>query len=836
MGSLRKPLLPLVILWVTVALVGCDPHRPGPPPAVNGVLDLRGWDFDRDGPVELAGEVEFYWGRHLLPGEARRDAGTTHAVIPGYWNGLLVDGRPISGHGLATYRLTVLIAPRTSRLALQVREVSTAFRLFVNGDLLVSIGSAGETAATTIPDSLPVVVGFTPASDRLDLLLQVSNFHHRRGGAWDVIRLGSEREILQRHERERLFDFFLLGGIFVMTLYHLVVYLFRRNYRATLFFGIFCFLVAMRLLTTDSRYFLQTLTGIDWSLLVKLDYLSFYMAVPVFSLFLRAVFPELPERPVRAVLVLGGLFSAVVILTPVGVFSHTLNIYEAVTVALIGYTVWKIASLIPHQPVEAGVFLLGMTVFCLTVINDMLHVERFIRTGFYAPFGLLFFILSQAFLTSFRLLKAFTVVEGQSIELRDTLESYKQEVLDRIRVEEALRESEEKYRTILNSIQEGYYEVDLSGNLTFFNDSLCSILNRTRDGMIGMNNRQYMSPEAAKRTYDMFVRVYNTGEPAKLFDWEVIASDGSRKTVEASVALMRDARGAPVGFRGVVRDITERRRAEEQAKLHQQQLMQAGKMAALGVLVSGVAHEINNPNNFIMLNAPILKDAWASALPILDEYYRDNGDFLIGGMPFSELREQMPKLLTGVSQGAERIKQIVANLKNYVRGDTGGLDQAVDVNAVVRSAVSLISNVIKNATDRFEVNYASDLPAVRGSAQRLEQVVINLIQNACQALPDRKRGLFVATRTGEDGTGVCIVIRDEGTGIEAADLARIREPFFTTKTDTGGIGLGLSISTRIIEEHRGSLQFSSEPGSGTRVTVHLPAGGGAVETAVAAHA
>jgi polar amino acid transport system substrate-binding protein len=205
-------------------------------------------------------------------------------------------------------------------------------------------------------------------------------------------------------------------------------------------------------------------------------------------------------------------------------------------------------------------------------------------------------------------------------------------------------------------------------------------------------------------------------------------------------------------------------------------------------------------------------------------------------MQYSELREQMPKLLTGVSQGAERIKQIVANLKNYVRGDTGGLDQTVDVNAVIRSAVSLISNVIKNATDRFEVSYASDLPTVRGSAQRLEQVVINLIQNACQALPDRKRGLYVATRTEEDGTGVSIVIRDEGTGIEPTDLVRIREPFFTTKTDTGGIGLGLSISTRIIEEHRGSLHFSSEPGSGTRVTVHLPAGGGTAETAIAAHA
>jgi C4-dicarboxylate-specific signal transduction histidine kinase len=272
----------------------------------------------------------------------------------------------------------------------------------------------------------------------------------------------------------------------------------------------------------------------------------------------------------------------------------------------------------------------------------------------------------------------------------------------------------------------------------------------------------------------------------------------------------------------VVRDITDRKRAEEQARVHQQQLMQASKMAALGVLVSGVAHEINNPNNFIMLNAPILREAWESARPVLDAYHRENGDFLMGGMMYSEMREQMPKLLSGVTQGAERIKQIVANLKSYVRGDGGDLSPAVDVNAVIRSSLSLISNVIKNATDRFAVKYEADLPTVRGSFQRLEQVILNLIQNACQALPDKKKGLFVTTGRSADRAAVVVTIRDEGGGIRPEDLPRIREPLFTTRQEAGGIGLGLSISSKIIEEHRGRLQFESELGKGTTVTISLP--------------
>jgi polar amino acid transport system substrate-binding protein len=255
--------------------------------------------------------------------------------------------------------------------------------------------------------------------------------------------------------------------------------------------------------------------------------------------------------------------------------------------------------------------------------------------------------------------------------------------------------------------------------------------------------------------------------------------------------------------------------------------MQASKMAALGVLVSGVAHEINNPTNFIMLNAPILRDAWENALPILEAYYQENGDFLMGGMKYSDMRQHVPRLLAGVADGAGRIKQIVANLKTYVRGDGADLSQRVDVNAVIQSALSLISNVIRNATSHFTVRCKPGLPPVLGSFQRLEQVIINLIQNACQALADKTRGIFIATMLDDTGDHVVIQVQDEGAGISAEDLVRIREPFFTTKQEAGGLGLGLSISARIVEEHRGTMRFTSQPGVGTTVEIILPCRPGA---------
>ncbi len=339
---------------------------------------------------------------------------------------------------------------------------------------------------------------------------------------------------------------------------------------------------------------------------------------------------------------------------------------------------------------------------------------------------------------------------------------------------------------------------------------------------MGMNNQQFTSKENVERVYKTFNSVFKTGKAATAFDWEMIAKDGTKKIVELSVSLMRDSEGRPVGFRGVARDISERKKAEEQAKLHQQQLMQASKMVALGTLVSGVAHEVNNPNNFIMLNSPILKEAWDNAIPILEKYYEENGDFILGGMNYTEMRTNIPTLFSGISDGAKRIKRIVEDLKNFVRDNTADLTQAVDINRVLKSAVSLLANKIKKSTNHFSIEYGSKLPLLEGNFQRLEQVMINLIHNACQALPDAQKGIFISITFDKHKSHIVIKVRDEGMGIPPETLLHITDPFFTTKHNSGGVGLGLSISSKIVEEHGGRMHFDTEIGAGTPVEIILP--------------
>ena len=136
------------------------------------------------------------------------------------------------------------------------------------------------------------------------------------------------------------------------------------------------------------------------------------------------------------------------------------------------------------------------------------------------------------------------------------------DITERIQTEEALRKSEERYRTILDTIEDGYYEVDLSGTMTFCNNSMCRIANVSYEELLGMNNQEYVSPETAKEMYRVFTETYRTGKPAELIDYEIILPDGARRIVGMSTTLMRDSEGTPIGFCGISRDLTERRRAE----------------------------------------------------------------------------------------------------------------------------------------------------------------------------------------------------------------------------------------------------------------------------------
>jgi polar amino acid transport system substrate-binding protein len=271
----------------------------------------------------------------------------------------------------------------------------------------------------------------------------------------------------------------------------------------------------------------------------------------------------------------------------------------------------------------------------------------------------------------------------------------------------------------------------------------------------------------------------------------------------------------------LAREVAEKERALDDLRLHQDKLVQADKLASLGTLLSGVAHEINNPNGLIMLNMPRFIEAFQAGQPILEAYYRDHGDFMFGCLKYSRMREELPLMLEETFNGARQIRRIVDDLKDFARRDDRNVEDTFDLNGVVRAAARLVDNALRQATRRLSLNYAEQLPAIRGNARRIEQVVVNLLLNACQALNDSDRRIVVTTSC--DGSGqVVLTVEDEGEGISPEHMPHLMDPFFTTKRESGGTGLGLWVSAGIVKEHGGTLSFAPAAARGTIVTMALP--------------
>jgi signal transduction histidine kinase len=252
------------------------------------------------------------------------------------------------------------------------------------------------------------------------------------------------------------------------------------------------------------------------------------------------------------------------------------------------------------------------------------------------------------------------------------------------------------------------------------------------------------------------------------------------------------------------------------------QLIQANKMTALGTLVSGVAHEINNPNQVVLMNSGVLAKAWDDAVGILDTYEREYGAFALGGLPYTEMRDTIPALVGGVHEGARRIERIIDDLKDFARPRVRGVHTIVPLNDAVQRALRLLAHLIKQHTDHFRVDLAQGLPSLGGDAQHVEQIVVNLLTNALEALPDRGHGVTVTTDFDTAERAVRLEVRDEGVGIPPEHLARLCDPFFTTKHESGGTGLGLAITSSLVRVHGGRLTFASEPGKGTCARVTFP--------------
>ena len=254
----------------------------------------------------------------------------------------------------------------------------------------------------------------------------------------------------------------------------------------------------------------------------------------------------------------------------------------------------------------------------------------------------------------------------------------------------------------------------------------------------------------------------------------------------------------------------------------ERQLQQAQKMEALGTLVAGVAHEINNPINLILYNLPLLRKTWADLLPVLIAHRRHEPEKKFGGFTYDFLQEHLPQLIADMEMAANRLVKIVADLKNFSRQSNISDKSPLNINTAVRNALRLSQSTLHKAGVTVQLQLAEDLPDIEGNLQNLEQIVLNIMINAAQAIDHADGKISIQTGfTFKDGR-VWLQISDNGRGVSPAVADRIFLPFVTDTHARGGTGLGLSVTYSLVKAHGGDIGFESRPGGGTTFTVKLP--------------
>lgn len=364
----------------------------------------------------------------------------------------------------------------------------------------------------------------------------------------------------------------------------------------------------------------------------------------------------------------------------------------------------------------------------------------------------------------------------------------------------------ERYRNFVENIEEACFEFDLSGHCTFCNEAAARVLGYSREEYMQLSLRnRHGSPEAKRKIFEIYNRIYKTGLPEKKYLVEVRHKDGTVKLHEASASLIRGADGKAEGFRGVSRDITQQKKLEEEQKRLREQLHQAQKMEAIGTLAGGIAHDFNN----LLMGI----QGYTSLM-------------LIEVNPSHSHYEYLKTIEAQVKSGADLTRQLLA----YARGGRYEV-KVTNCNELLERTASLFGRTKKEIA--VHKHFAQDLKNVEVDQSQIEQALLNLFVNAAQAMPaggsiylETKNALldeeYVKMHNVQAGLYVKISITDTGVGMDDKIRARIFEPFFTTKEMGHGAGLGLASVYGIVKGHGGLINVYSEKGHGATFNIYLP--------------
>jgi signal transduction histidine kinase len=404
--------------------------------SIPGVLDLSDWSFQQDGIAKLNGNWAFYWQKLHTPDTF---AGFVAPVpdgffyLPGSWNHYGLERNEASGIGYGTYRLKVKLPQEDQTYALRIPLITSAYKLWINGEEVASVGETASRSADSVPRYQTKTIAFHTDTSEIDILLQVANFFHSKGGIRQPIEMGYFEQIKARSELSVGFDMLLFGSLMIMGLYHLGFFALRRKESSTLYFGVFCVIIAIRTVLIGDIVLLKLFPWISWEVELKLEYLSVYGALCVFMLFIGKMYSSISHILIlRSFTILCGAYTLLTLCTSALTYTRLLFSFHILTALGISYIFYVLLLAWRRKQEGSFILLIASSLLSLTLINDILYVNEWIDTmDRAAGLGLLIFIVSQSMVLSMKISRAFLNEEKMSAALAEMNTGLNAKIRDR---------------------------------------------------------------------------------------------------------------------------------------------------------------------------------------------------------------------------------------------------------------------------------------------------------------------------------------------------------------------------------------------------------------------
>jgi PAS domain S-box-containing protein len=376
------------------------------------------------------------------------------------------------------------------------------------------------------------------------------------------------------------------------------------------------------------------------------------------------------------------------------------------------------------------------------------------------------------------------------------------DITERKRAEEALRTSEERFRQVAETVSDFVWEVDADGLYTYTSPSVEKILGYTSDELVGkVHFYDLFVPDVREQLKTAAFEVFETKQRFQAFPNDNISKSGRIVYLETSGVPILDEAGHLLGYRGADTDITDRRLAEMETQLIRQELALFSRVATVGELTTSIAHELSQPLAAILSNAQ-------AALRLMQVEAPD----------LKELRE----ILKDIVADDQRAGDVIRNMRSMLKRDVGER-YPLSINSLITNIVSIVRNDALMKKVSVVLDLGSPMPPVEGNRIQLQQVILNLVVNAFDAMEDSEKPRKLLLRTRQADGEIMVDVVDSGSGIPADKLNSILEPFYTTKAN--GMGMGLSIARRIIEAHEGRIWGENDPSGGATFRIALPVSG-----------